>query len=620
MSLKNLVSARDFAKIEKLKNSELESFIEKFIGVLKPSSVFISDSSASDIDYIRKKAVELGEEKKLKIEGHTAHFDNYSDQARDKANTKILSPKGAYLGASINTKDRDEGLKEIYSIMDGIMKGKEMIVSFYCLGPVNSPFSIPCVQITDSFYVAHNEILLYRQGYEEFLRQGSSAKFFKFVHSAGELLPDMTSKNIEHRRIYIDMEEETVYSANTQYGGNTIGLKKLAMRLAIHRASREGWLNEHMLVMGITGDSGRVTYVTGAFPSLCGKTSTSMIEGEKIVGDDIAYLRKINGEIRAANVEKGMFGIIQGINSKDDSIQWDVLTNPGEVIFSNVLLLRDGSVFWIGHNGEIPQEGFNHSGRWFRGKKDSAGREIPPSHPNARFTVSLDGLKNVDDNLHNPEGVPVGGVIYGGRDSDTSVPVEEAFDWVHGIITKGASLESETTAATLGKEGVRSFNPMSNLDFLSIPVGRYIRNNILFGQAADKPPKIFGVNYFLKDKNGSFLNERRDKKVWLKWIEKRINGELDAVPRPTGFIPRYKDLKKLFEVVLGKVYGEDEYEKQFTLRVNENISKVERILEIYSQLREVPAELFEVLKQQKDNLIRAKLSFGDYISPFIEIS
>ncbi len=619
MSLKNLVGEKNFEKIARLKNSEVESFVEKFVGLLKPSSVFVSDGSAEDLNYIRKKAVELGEEKELKVEGHTIHFDNYRDQARDKANTKILSPKGAYLGASINTKNRDEGLKEIYSIMDGIMSGKEMIVSFYCLGPTNSVFSIPCLQITDSFYVAHNEILLYRQGYDEFLRQGASARFFKFVHSAGELLPDMTVKNIENRRVYIDIEEETVYSANTQYGGNTIGLKKLAMRLAIWRASREGWLNEHMLVMGIKGP-GRVTYVTGAFPSMCGKTSTSMLKGEQIVGDDIAYLRKVNGEIRAANVEKGMFGIIQGINSKDDPIQWKVLTSPGEVIFSNVLHLPDGSVFWIGHDGEIPEKGFNHSGEWHRGKKDPSGAEIPPSHPNARFTVSLDGLENLDENLYNPEGVPLGGIIYGGRDSDTSVPVEEAFDWVHGIVTKGASLESETTAATLGKEGVRSFNPMSNLDFLSIPIGRYVRNNILFGEGLKKPPRIFGVNYFLRGKDGAFLNERNDKKVWLKWIERRINGEMDAVPRPTGFIPRYKDLKELFDEVLGKPYGEDDYEKQFTLRVNENIAKIERIEKIYSDLKEVPSELFEILKAQKGRLIKAKLSFGDYISPFIEIT
>ncbi|MFH1352563.1 MAG: phosphoenolpyruvate carboxykinase (GTP) [bacterium] len=618
MELKKLLGKENFEKISRIGSSGLAGFLEKYLILCEPASVFVNTGKEEDIEYIRKRAIELGEEATLSISGHTIHFDNYSDQARDKKNTKILVPEGVSLGSGINTLDREKGLEEVHSFLKNIMKGKELIVSFYCLGPAGSPFSIPCVQLTDSFYVAHSENILYRQGYGEFLRQGEKVKFFKFVHSAGELIENNTSKNLDRRRIYIDLESETVYSVNTQYGGNTIGLKKLAMRLAINKSAPEGWLTEHMLVMGIKG-KGEITYVTGAFPSLCGKTSTAMLEGETIVGDDIAYLRNIDGEVRAVNVEKGMFGIIQGINSKDDPPQWNLLNSPGEIIFSNILITEDKKTFWIDHDGSEPAVGFNHSGQWSPGKKDENGKEITSSHPNARFTVSLEGMKNVDGNLHNSRGVTVGGILYGGRDSDTSVPVEEAFNWVHGIVTKGASLESETTAATLGSVGVRVFNPMSNLDFLSVPVGQYIGANIEFGENLKKMPLIFGLNYFLKGKAGNFLNEKNDKKVWLKWIEKRIHGEVPALKRPTGFIPEYGVLKELFKKVLGKDYSKENYEEQFALRVDENIAKIERVLNIYSKMTDVPGILFEVLEYQKNRLEKTLAEFGGSVSPFVEI-
>jgi len=619
MDIKKIIGEADLGKLEKIKNPAVLSFLEKYIERCKPDSVFVSDGSSKDLEYIKNKAIEKGEEISLSLAGQTVHFDNAADQARDKKNTRILVPAGMDLGSSINTLDREPALDEINSIMEGIMEGKELVVSFFCLGPENSPFSIPCLQLTDSFYVAHSENILYRQGYAEFLRRGADDSFFRFVHSAGELNSDGTSKNLDKRRVYIDLVSETVFSSNTQYGGNTIGLKKLAMRLAINKAVKEGWLTEHMLVMGIKGKTGK-TYVVGAYPSLCGKTSTAMLDGESIVGDDIAYLRKVDGVIKAVNVENGMFGIIQGINSKDDVIQWDLLNSPGELIVSNILVTDEGKTYWIDHDGEAPAEGRNYAGDWSPGKKDDKGNVIPPSHPNARFTVSLERLPNVDENIHNPAGVTVGGVIYGGRDSDTSVPIEQTFDWEHGIIIKGAALESETTAATLGKEGVRVFNPMSNLDFLSAPLGKYIRANLEFGKGVAKTPVIFGVNYFIRDKEGNFLNEKNDKKVWLKWIEKRINGEVGAIKRPTGMIPEYKDLALLFAEVLGVEYTKDAYEKQFTLRVRENIAKIDRITEIYSKFKDIPAELSSVLSAQKLRLEKVLAEQGEYVSPFTVIS
>ncbi|RZN34324.1 MAG: phosphoenolpyruvate carboxykinase (GTP) [Methanophagales archaeon ANME-1-THS] len=615
--LKVRIGDRNYQKLIRIDNPELHQFIARYVELCNPDRVFICADSQEEIQYIREEAIRTGEEIKLAIEGHTAHFDGYHDQARDKEHTKFLLPEGVDLGSDINAMERMGGLKEIHTILKDSMAGHQLYVRFYCLGPVKSDFSLLAVQLTDSSYVAHSEDLLYRPGYEEFVRVGNSARFLKFVHSAGALDSRKTSIQIDKRRVYIDLEDEVVYSVNTQYGGNSIGLKKLAMRPAINRASREGWLTEHMFIMGVHGPQGRITYFAGAYPSLCGKTSTSMLPGERIVGDDIAYLRKKDEVIRAVNPEKGIFGIIQGVNSRDDPILWRVLNSPGEVIFSNVLVTEEKGVYWIGKDGDVPRRGFNHAGRWELGMRDAKGNEISPSHPNARFTVDMKGLENLDSELDNPDGVVIQGIIYGGRDSDTKVPVEESFDWVHGVITMGAALESETTAATLGKEGVRSINPMSNLDFLSIPIGRYIENHLRFGTGLKNPARIFSVNYFLRDSAGKFLNGKNDKAVWLKWMERRAHNELKAIKTPTGLIPRYEDLKALFGAVLTKGYAEEDYIKQFTVRIKENLAKIERVKRFYTtKVADTPPVLFSTLEAQKQRLIELQAKYGDLVSPF----
>ena len=342
-----------YRKLAALSNPKLHRFVADFVELCNPSSVFVATDDPQDIAYVRRQAVERGEEKKLPIGGHTVHYDGYHDQARDTANTRYLLSPQVHLGQNLNTIDKQEGVREVRSFLRDSMVGKEMIIRFLCLGPCGSQFAIPCAQITDSFYVAHSQDLLYRQGYEEFRRLGGSEDFFRFIHSAGELVGGVSAQ-VDKRRVYIDIEEDLVYSANTQYGGNTIGLKKLAMRLAIRKAAREGWLTEHMLIMGVHGPHGRVTYFTGAFPSACGKTSTAMVPGETIVGDDIAYLRKRNGRVYAVNVEKGIFGIIRDVNSKDDPVIWEALNRPGEVIFSNVLVTPEGGPYWIGKDGPWP--------------------------------------------------------------------------------------------------------------------------------------------------------------------------------------------------------------------------------------------------------------------------
>jgi phosphoenolpyruvate carboxykinase (GTP) len=371
-----------------------------------------------------------------------------------------------------------------------------------------------------------------------------------------------------------------------------------------------------MLLMGVHGPGGRKTYFAGAFPSACGKTSTAMLPGESILGDDIAYVRSVDSVARAVNVESGIFGIIQDVNPSDDALIYKVLNDPGEIIFSNVLV-KDGKPYWLGMGKEIPKEGINFSGAWYEGKKDEAGNEVPPAHKNARYAVALKALENCDPELDNPIGVELGGIMYGGRDAKAYVPVQQSFDWCHGIIAYGASLETETTFATVGQEGVPEINVMSIQDFISIPLGQNVRNNLEFGKKLKKTPIIFGVNYFLRAKdNGKFLNAVQDKHVWIKWMELRVHNEVEAIKTPTGYIPKYEDLRKLFKQVLGKDYKKEDYDDQFTIRVPENLAKIERVQRFYQEnVSDTPLELFGILFLQRERLLKAQANFGDYITP-----
>ncbi len=615
-TLKTKCTKRNLALLLNLDPS-IRVFIERFVTLCNPESVFVFTGTAEEKKYIREKALTVGEEKRLCHPYHSVHFDGYTDQGRDKDSTRyLLRGKGQEM--YLNGIPKTQGMQTVKQEFKNCMQGREMIIGFFSLGPLGSKLSIQCLQITDSFYVIHSEDILYRASYSEVLQKKTKlAQMFRFIHTAGEM-ENHISKNSDRRRIYIDVEERIVYSMNTQYAGNTVGLKKLALRLAIKKASRENWLAEHMFVVGIKGNKTKEkTYFAGAFPSACGKTSTAMLKGETIIGDDIAYLRNQDGVVTAVNVEKGIFGIIEDINPIHDPEIWNVLHSPKEeVIFSNVLVDDAKEPYWKGKGKIPPQSGINFSGKWFPGKTDEQGREIPAAHKNARFTINLSSLKNTDKELNNPQGVKIEGIIYGGRDSDTTLPVEEAFNWEHGIITKAASIESETTAATLGQEGIRKFNPMSNLDFLSIPVSLYIKNNLAFGKKLKKPAKIFSVNYFLKSKDGKYLNEMDDKHVWIKWMQLRVMGQVCAKKTPSGLIPLYADLKTLFANVVRKNYSEAQYNEQFTIRIPENISKIDRIINIYQkEVKRTPGVVFMMLKEQKKRFEEAQKKWGEYISP-----
>ncbi len=595
--LQKKMTKDSYQKLIALKNIKLYDFAGKFAEHCDPESLYVCDDSKKDEEYIRKMAVEKGEEAKLSKKGQTIHYDGYGDQARDKVNTRFLVSKNKIESMkNLNIIEFDKGMKEIMEISKGIMKGKTAVLKLFCEGPTFSQFSRPCVQITDSWYVCHSEQILYRSAYEHFMKMENKDDFYRFIHSAGELDERGCTVNLDKRRIFMDTENLIVYSMNDQYAGNSLGLKKHSMRLAIRESGEQGWLCEHMFILGCQNkEKKRVTYFCGAYPSACGKTATAMLPGEKVIGDDIAYFRNIDGEFRAANVEQGIFGIIKDVNEKDDPVIFKTLSDSKEMIFSNVLTGPDNQPYWLGMEVETPKKGANHSGPgWIEGKNDSAGKEITLAHSNARYTIRLDYLENIDKAYEDKNGVLVGGVIYGGRDSDICVPVEESFDWEDGILMKACTLESETTSATLGKEGVRTPSMMANLDFISYPIGKYIQNNLDFVKGLKQVPKVFAMNYFLRDQDGEFCTSKLAKKVWLHWAEMRTHGEVDAYKTPTGLIPKYEDLKGMFKSFLDEEYTQDDYEYQFQFRCTAWKAKLERIIEYFkTSFPDCPGIAFE---------------------------
>ena len=617
--LKSKMSDESYRRLVALENEKLFDFVGEYIELCQPDSVYMCDDSDADAEYLRKKALELGEETLLSLDGHSIHYDGYDDQGRAPGATKnLVSKQDLPLMKSLQAMDRELGLPEVRGILKGIMKGKEAVVKLSCEGPILSPFAIGCAQISDSFYVCHSEELLYRRGYEHFLKTPDKDKFFRFVHSAGRLDARGCSIDLDKRRIYQDLDEMIVLSANNQYAGNSVGLKKHAMRLSIRLSGKEGWLCEHMFIMAVQNSKkARATYFCGAFPSACGKTATAMLPGEKIVGDDIAYFRNINGEFRAANVERGIFGIIKDVNAEDDPVIFRTLQTPGhEIIFSNVLTGPDRLPYWLGMGVEVPKKGLNHSGDWFEGKRDSDDSVIPFAHSNARYTIRLNYLENIDPVYKDKNGVLVEGIVYGGRDSDTSVPIEEAPDWESGIIVKACTLESETTSATIGQEGVLVPQPMANLDFISYPIGEYFTNNIRFVEGIKNVPRIYTVNYFLKDREDRFLTSKMAKKVWLHWAELRIHGEVDAYRSPLGYLPRYEDLKDLFREYLDEDFSKELYLELFKFRIDPWVAKLTRAIQFYEKTApDCPERFFSVWKATIDKLQGAKSKYGSFIEP-----
>jgi phosphoenolpyruvate carboxykinase (GTP) len=616
---------KHLARLERMKNGDVLLKIANAIIMCEPDGVFINTGSEEDRRFIREFSIKKGEEKDLPMDGHTIHYDLKDEQARIIDRTFYIANKGEQLSSLAKKIIREDALETVRKHMTGIMKGKTMMIGFYMRGPVGAPVSNPALEISSSTYVMHSAEILYRNAYNDFEKEvGKLGHFFCNIHSEGKNRPE----DLPNARVMMDRSHWTTYSFNCTYAGNTLLMKKGNHRFAVDKAvyeGRESEIAEHMFITGIGGPGGRVTWSAGAAPSGCGKTTTAMA-GTYFVGDDLAQLWIADdGSVRSINPECGIFGIVEDVNWEGDPILMDRLRNPGaEVIWSNVLIDENNVPQWVG-NGEDPppQKGFNFQGEWEQGMKDDKGKEIPMSHPNSRCTISNSALKNYSEkDGENPEGVDTRIITYSGRDSDTMPPVWVGRTTEMGVVI-GACIVSAATATEIGATGVRR-QPWANEPFIPGALGDYMEGQFdFFGSdkiADDKRPIMAGLNYFLTDEarggtSKKLLGEKRDVKVWLGWLERRVHGEMDVIETPIGLLPKYNDLKNLFKELIDKEYTEELYEKQFSLYIDNIIARFDLQTEAYGKEDNIPKSLFEILKKQKEELLELKDKYGSVVKP-----
>jgi len=623
-----LVSLMDEANCQKLMYCSPEVIEPIYNGAtrMSPASIFINTGSREDMSYIRQKALETGEEFSLTRKKHTCHFDGVDDQGRDTVNTKYLAYADTEISSLQKKEEHRTGVVEIRSIITDIMAAKEMIISFISRGPIGSPVSDPTLQVTDSYYVTHSEHILYRMIDPETFAKDVVAKGFMFInyHSAGKLTETNVSANLNQRRIYMDVERFRSYSSNNQYAGNSIAPKKINHRFANMNNIRNYFgqrLDEHMFIAGFEmGDE--IVYFAGAYPSGCGKTGTAMT-GTHLIGDDLAkiFIDQESGEVRAVNPEKGMFGIIEGVNREDDPETMEILVGEDhEVIFSN-LLIHDGKPYWSGMGESLPAKGRNFAGEW------TAKSGKSPSHKNARFTISLDTLENYDPATENPKGVKLSGLLFGGRDYTTMPTIVMAHDWMNSVV-HGAIIRSATTATEIGADGSEKRSPFANEAFFPGPLAHYISHYKAFGEnphiAPENLPSGFQVNYWLhKSGRGTLapgetdglIGEKRDTKVWMRIMALMHQGKVESIWTPIGRIPKYQDLKKLFKEVIDKEYEKELYTKQFSLYTDNLIKRVDMSIVEFAKEKGMPEEFFHVLDTWRRDLAALKATIGLIVTP-----
>jgi phosphoenolpyruvate carboxykinase (GTP) len=425
----------------------------------------------------------------------------------------------------------------------------------------------------------------------------------------------------------MDRSHLTTYSFNCTYAGNTLLMKKGNHRFSVDRSvyvKKGEQVAEHMFITGIEGPAGRITWMTGAAPSGCGKT-TSAMAGDHFVGDDLAQLWIAeDGSVRAINPEIGIFGIVADVNWEGDPMLMECLRHPGtEVIWSNVLIDEKRVPQWTGNGEEPPPvKGVNFQGPWEKGMVDDNGKEILMSHPNSRCTLSNSALGNYSEMNETGSGVETRIITYSGRDSDTMPPVWVAKNSDQGVVI-GAGIVSAATATEVGASGVRR-QPWANAPFIPGSLGEYMDAQFeFFGSpkiAADKRPLLAGLNYFLSREarggtSSKLLGEKKDVKAWMVWLERRAHHEVEAIETPIGYIPRYQDLKKLFKERIDKEYSEDLYTKQFSLYIDNIVARIDLQIDAYGKEKNIPDKLFEILKQQRAELMALREKYGPIVTP-----
>jgi phosphoenolpyruvate carboxykinase (GTP) len=618
------LDAVNLSKLNEIKNEAVRLKIANAIVLCGPDSVFIDTGSEEDRQYIRDLSLEKGEESKLPMEGHTIHYDLKEEQGRIIDRTFYIHNEGEEVNSLANLMDRSEAFEDIRDKMTGIMNGKQMLIGFYVRGPVSAPASNPAVEITSSTYVLHSADILYRNVFSLFDGEiEKTGHFYANIHSEGL----NRSEDLPNARVFMDRSHLTTYSFNCTYAGNTLLMKKGNHRFSVDRSvyeKREEQLAEHMFVTGINGPGGRITWMIGAAPSGCGKT-TSAMAGDHFVGDDLAQLWIAeDGSVRSINPEAGIFGIVEDVNWEGDPVLMECLRPPGtEVIFSNVLIDDNRVPQWVGNNEDPPPiKGVNFQGPWEKGMVDANGKEIPMSHPNSRCTLKNTALGNYSDKNEDPAGVETRIVTYSGRDSNTMPPVWVAKDSDRGVVI-GACIVSAATATEVGATGVRR-QPWANAPFIPGSLGDYMEAQFqFFGSSKivpDKRPILAGLNYFLTEEarggtSKKLIGEKRDVKAWMAWLERRAHSEVDAIETPVGYLPKYADLKSLFESRIAKEYPEDLYVKQFSLYIDNIVARVDLQIEAYGKEKNIPPKLFDILKAQRQDLTALKEKFGPIVTP-----
>jgi len=559
----------------------LENWVDESTRLTKPDRVVFCDGSEAENQRIIAEMLRNGDSLTLNEKTYPncyLHRSSPNDVARTEHLTFICSPEKEDAGPTNNWMDPEGAKHKVGALLDGAMRGRTMYVIPYIMGPASSPISQMGVEITDSPYVAASMRIMSRMGKIAMDRLGSSSEFVPGLHSVGDLDP-------LRRYIVHFPQEKLIWSVGSGYGGNALlGKKCFALRIASVMAREQGWMAEHMLILGLESPGGKVTYMAAAFPSSCGKTNLAMMvsalenQGYRVwtVGDDISWMKiGEDGYLHAINPEAGFFGVAPGTGLKTNPNVMSAITR--NTLFTNVALTADRQPWWEGFNDAPPPEMINWKGeRWDSSKG-------PAAHPNARYTVPAKQSPSISPKWEAPEGVPISAFIFGGRRARVAPLVYESFDWKHGVFL-GATMASETTAAATGDIGVTRRDPMAMLPFCGYNMADYFQHWLEMGKRIPHPPKIFHVNWFRRGADGKFLWPGYGENVRvLKWILERIEGRGEAQETRIGYVPARNGLTldglsistealgKLFEVNPEDWQGELEDTQQFFAKFGDRL-------------------------------------------------